>query len=252
MLAELGQHAWQHKLGGVVACTLASALYLRLAGGRLPTPATRLAVAAAPVCALNAVLPLLFCRQTEAVTIAFVAFLLTWLGSFKALAWAGGRGRSRGLPAGAAGLGGSPALSLLARISAACACPTHILPHCCCRAGPLAQHAWSPLQFWALYALPILPSSVSGAAQQQRRQRLDSGPGSSRHLLLRWLLKLGAAAAVVFALQHEELLPPFAKTCLCSVGIYAMLGECEPHSRGILPLAAPAACRWQHAHGVVG
>ena len=238
MLGELSQHAWQHKLGGVVACTVASALYLRLVGSRLPTPATRLAVGAVPLCVLNAAIPLVFCRQTEAVTIAFVAFIVTWLGSFKALAWAGGRGR--GPPGGCL-----HALRSAPRLHCLCSCPSALLlaaPHTPChchhRAGPLAQHPWSMLQFWALYALPILPAAAAGSSppprrphdaqkqQLQQRQGLRSGPADrTRHLLLRWTLKLGAAAAVVFAMQHEELLSPFAKTCLCSVGIYAMLGE---------------------------
>jgi hypothetical protein len=266
MLAELTQHAWQYKLGGVVACTVASALYLRLVGGRLPTPATRLAVGALPLCMLNAAIPLVFCRQTEAVSIAFVAFIVTWLGSFKALAWAGGRGR--GLPGGCLHgmLWASPALALLSS-------PRPLLlpaPHSSCHlrycAGPLAQHPWSMLQFWALYALPILPAAAAaaGSTQPPRRQPhtaqeqqgLDSGPAHrTRHLLLRWTLKVGAAAAVVFAMQHEELLSPFAKTCLCSVGIYAMLGKLEcgnlslKHSRGAtcatLASTAAVASAWQ-------
>ncbi len=56
-------------------------------------------------------------------------------------------------------------------------------------AGPLAQQRWAPLQFWALYSLPLVPAAPPAAALLRRpsQQQLD-GPGEPAHLLLRWVL----------------------------------------------------------------
>lgn len=75
-------------------CLLASAWLYRCR--RLPLGAPRL-LAALPVVALFFYAPLLFncigaAREPDIITIVLVEFVLTWLASYKALAWACGRG----------------------------------------------------------------------------------------------------------------------------------------------------------------
>ena len=68
---------YSHKMAWVAACTVLEAGWLMATQQRLTARSARVA-AVAPVLALNALLPYLFRRDTEAVTIAFAAFLLTW------------------------------------------------------------------------------------------------------------------------------------------------------------------------------
>lgn len=98
-LAELRGHPYATKLVALTAATLLQALWLRFTATRIAPPAARFA-AVAPLLAFNAAAPLIFRRDTEAVTLAFAAFMVTWLGSFKALALAAGRGESGGSGAG--------------------------------------------------------------------------------------------------------------------------------------------------------
>ncbi|KAL4431416.1 hypothetical protein ABPG75_006672 [Micractinium tetrahymenae] len=180
LLAAAQSQPWHIKLAGLAAYTLASAFALRAGSAAVAGPTRRLALALLCV-AGNAAVPLLFHRTREGVSVAFSAFILTWLASFKALALAVGR-------------------------------------------GPLAQQRWRPLQFWALYALPLVPAAPPTAAAPRRRpSRLKlGGPGEPAHLLLRWLAKAAVTAGVVFCLLLE--VPPFARTCLYVLGIYSMLG----------------------------
>lgn len=98
-LAALRAHPYPLKLSATVLWTLVAAAWLRAVARRLG-PGAAAAVATLPVVLVNALVPLVFHRiggaasaaQDEAVTVAFAAFLLTWLASFKALALAAGRG----------------------------------------------------------------------------------------------------------------------------------------------------------------
>lgn len=77
MLGDLRQLPYAHKMAGVALCTLLQAAWLlRMAGGA-SSPAARLLLTL-PALAANAVIPLLFRRDTEGVTIAFTSFMLTW------------------------------------------------------------------------------------------------------------------------------------------------------------------------------
>lgn len=94
--------AYSSVLGLTVLASGASAAWLSCFAGA-PAGGRRLR-AAVPVLALNVALPLLFDRSDAFVSATITAFLVTWLSSFKALAWAGGRGSLAALPAGASRL----------------------------------------------------------------------------------------------------------------------------------------------------
>ncbi len=95
LLAAAQSQLWQTKLAGLAVYTLISAFALRAGSGVVSAPARRLALAMLFV-AGNAAVPLLFHRKREGVSVAFSAFILTWLASFKALALAFGRGEAGG------------------------------------------------------------------------------------------------------------------------------------------------------------
>lgn len=90
-LAELRQLPYAHRMAGVAACTLLQAAWLLRVASRASSPAARLLLTV-PVLAANAIIPLLFQRDTEGVTVAFAGFMLAWLANFKSLALAAGRG----------------------------------------------------------------------------------------------------------------------------------------------------------------
>lgn len=93
LLAAAQDQLWQTKLAGLAAYTVASALALRAGSRAVAAPARRLVLALLFV-AGNALVPLLFHRKREGVSVAFSAFIITWLASFKALALAVGRGEA--------------------------------------------------------------------------------------------------------------------------------------------------------------
>lgn len=73
---------FEHALGVAAAATLASGLWLWAWGRRLPPGAARLA-AAAPVVAINLLLPVLFCRWEQCTTILLLSFNNSWIANFK-------------------------------------------------------------------------------------------------------------------------------------------------------------------------
>ena len=89
--------SWELRLLGVLVGTLAAATAIHWSSSSsrwtASSPGLRLATAA-PLTVAFAAAPLLFDRAVEPVTTVFTAFLLTWLGIFKMLAWAAGRGAS--------------------------------------------------------------------------------------------------------------------------------------------------------------
>jgi hypothetical protein len=91
--SQLLHLSWPHNLSVVILFSFLSSCWLRLANHSFgsKSPGLRLA-ASLPVLAGNAAAPLLLDRAAEPVTLAFTAFLLTWLGNFKAIAAAGRRG----------------------------------------------------------------------------------------------------------------------------------------------------------------
>lgn len=93
LLAAVQSQPWQNKLAGVAVYTLASAFALRASSSVVAGPARRLTLSLLFV-AGNAAVPLVFHRKREGVSVAFSAFILTWLASFKALALAVGRGEA--------------------------------------------------------------------------------------------------------------------------------------------------------------
>ena len=78
-LAELRQLPYAHRMAGVAACTLLQAAWLLRVASRASSPAARLLLTV-PVLAANAIIPLLFQRDTEGVTVAFAGFMLAWCG----------------------------------------------------------------------------------------------------------------------------------------------------------------------------
>ena len=239
--------SWELRLLGVLVGTLAAATVIHWASSSsrwTASPALRLATAA-PLVIAFALAPLLFDRA-EPVTTVFTAFLLTWLGIFKMLAWAAGRGEySRLYSTPAPGDGGcvgceavEAALMRLRRrqlLHATDDCwPRSVLPF---PAGPLSQQPWSLAQLWALLMLPILPQPAAGGARPRSRADADTSPGTTLQLSLRWLAKLGVTAAVVFALADAGdgaaadaaagsavTAGALYRTCLYAVGLYSMLG----------------------------
>lgn len=198
---------------------------------RLPGTAARLALVLPFIVAPNLLLPRLFLRaseapseaEAEAVTIAFAAFLVTWLGSFKALALVGGRGAA--------------VHACVCLQAGACRQPTGApatppLPSPLWRpAGPLAMQPWGVLQTWALYAAPLLPAQ-GGLA------RGADGPATPRAMALRWALKAAITGALVFFMQLDP--PPFIRSISYILGIWSMLGEL-----GLLALLAGSFwCSW--------
>ncbi|EFN51551.1 hypothetical protein CHLNCDRAFT_140013 [Chlorella variabilis] len=165
MLAELSLHRWEHKMAALIAYTLACAAWLRLTTRR-PGLGAKL-TATAPVLILNAIAPLLFHRYSEPVTLAFSVFLLTWLGSFKAVAAAGSRGPLAQQP-----------WSLL--------------------------QFWV---LYLLPIVPAAPPSASGGPRRRPRKQHHESPGTGAQMFARWLLKAGVTAAVVFTLLLPDLPP---------------------------------------------
>lgn len=178
---QLLRLAWPHNLIAVISLSLLSSCWLRLANHSFSkSPGVRLA-AALPVVAGNFVAPLLFDRGAEPVTLAFTAFLLTWLGNFKAIAAVGRRGER--LVGALACCTASP--SPVAALRQACQ-PPLCGRHPCHNAGPLAQQPWGPLQHWALYAMPIVPAEGPAAAPRRPpRSSRHTGPGTEAQMLSR-------------------------------------------------------------------
>ena len=71
-------------LAAALAAHLVLGAWLFLLGRRLPPGRGRLLAGAGPAVVANLLMPRLFCRGTDAVTLFAVAFNCTWLSSFKA------------------------------------------------------------------------------------------------------------------------------------------------------------------------
>ena len=82
MLSAVQELSYRQRVGVVALVDLFIFLLVRFVVTRLQPGKQRL-VAAAPALAATCVLPLLFSRQHEVVTLVAVAFLHVWLANFK-------------------------------------------------------------------------------------------------------------------------------------------------------------------------
>ncbi|KAL4425430.1 hypothetical protein ABPG75_009446 [Micractinium tetrahymenae] len=208
--------SFEQALALALAVVSASGLWLWALGRRLPPGRGRLA-AAAIVCAINVLLPKLFCRWDDTVTIILTSFNFMWLTSFKAVSWALGRGAlcaQRFTPAQFLAVYAAPITPVSAAAEPAPA-PSQATASTAADSnggasgGPSGQPALTP------------GGSSSAGEARRRRGRLEEDAGGSGRMLGAWLAKAAFIAFLVWLLQHP--LPGLLRALAYTLALYALL-----------------------------
>lgn len=174
---------------------------------------------------MNLVLPLLFCRSQDAITMLITVFNLTWLSSFKAISWALNRG-----PLCMPGLTPIQFLAVYAAPItpvAPAGGPASEQPHAGKAGAAGVQSTGSGSAATQQADEPPEGGRVAEAYRAQRMPRVGSqgrlgeDAGSSGSMLLSWLGKLALIVVMVWVMQQP--LPGLARSFAYGLALYGLL-----------------------------
>ncbi|KAL4446749.1 hypothetical protein ABPG77_007993 [Micractinium sp. CCAP 211/92] len=243
-LASLGAGCWRSDLGLSLSAAGAAGAAVHLAGAAwlylwdrhcCLRPGSSRLTAAVPLVALNLVLPLLFCRSQDAITMLITVFNLTWLSTFKALSWALNRGPlcMPGLtPIQFLAVYATPVTPVASTGQSTSGQPPASKGGASAAAGSAGGQSsdgsgGSAATRQAGGGEPPQGGRVAEAYPAQRMPRVGSqgrlgeDAGSSTGMLLSWLGKLALIAIMVWVMQQP--LPGLARSFAYALALYSLL-----------------------------